>query len=68
MPLEDKMASGSPLPRPLPRLSFMFFGPQFGGFWIPTWWILEPNFVDFHYQLGGFSSKYPLHLLVRLLG
>ena len=29
--------------RDLPRPIFLDFGPQLGGFWIPTWWILRPN-------------------------
>ena len=34
-------------PKGLPRPIFLDFGPQLGGFWTPSWWILDPNLVDF---------------------
>ena len=39
--------------RVLPRLIFLDFGAQLGGFWNPTWWI----FLDFETRLGGFWSS-----------
>ena len=42
--------------RNLPKLIFLDFGSQIGGFWIPTWWILGPNFMDFASQFDGFPD------------
>ena len=59
VPLGAKMA-----PRPPPDLSqdrfflildpnLVDFGAQLGGFWSPSWWILEPILVDF----GGLGMR-----------
>ena len=54
--------------RVLPRLIFLDFGTQLGGFWSPTCWILGPNLVDFKPLGLTFSKILDLKRCVRPQG
>ena len=49
-------------PRDPPRQILVDFGTQLGGFWDPTWWILDPKLLDFGWIL------YPTWVIFGLLG
>ena len=56
MPLGAKMAPGPP-PESCQDIFFMDFGPQFDGFRNPTWWILDPNLMNFGPNLVEFGLR-----------